>query len=75
MQAAESYGNERLDHLGIMAGVCQEIGLAASLDEQNPTNRKPDGPGNGHNRDNPQWVRFQQSSTVSGVPGLCQQAG
>ncbi|HZR39746.1 MAG TPA: hypothetical protein VFB12_06510 [Ktedonobacteraceae bacterium] len=26
MQAAESYVNERLDHLGIVAGVCQEIG-------------------------------------------------
>jgi hypothetical protein len=26
--------NERLDHLGIAAGVCQEIGLAAWLDAQ-----------------------------------------
>ena len=26
--------NERLDHLGIVAGVCQEIGLAAWLDAQ-----------------------------------------
>src|SRR5258708_32078132 len=40
MQAAESYENERLDHLGIVAGVCQEIGLAAWLDEQDPTNRQ-----------------------------------
>jgi transposase len=40
MQAAESYVNERLDHLGIVAGVCQEIGLAAWLDEQDPTNRQ-----------------------------------
>src|SRR4030081_1799429 len=30
--------NERLDHLGIVAGVCQEIGLAAWLDGQDPTN-------------------------------------
>ena len=40
MQAIESYVNERLDHLGIVAGVCQEIGLAAWLDEQDPTNRQ-----------------------------------
>jgi hypothetical protein len=32
----ESYTNERLDHLGIVAGVCQEIGLAAWLDAQDP---------------------------------------
>jgi hypothetical protein len=28
MQGAESAVNERLDHLGIVAGVCQEKGLA-----------------------------------------------
>jgi transposase len=32
MQAAESYVNERLDHLGRVAGVCEEIGIAAYLD-------------------------------------------
>lgn len=32
--------NERLDHLGIVAGVCQEIGLAAWLDAQDPNNRQ-----------------------------------
>ncbi len=32
MQTAESYVNERLDHLGVVAGVCEEIGLAAYLD-------------------------------------------
>src|SRR3989440_12571953 len=40
MPAEESYINERLDHLGIVAGVCQEIGLAAWLDAQGPTNRQ-----------------------------------
>src|SRR5258708_6221310 len=40
MQAVESYVNERLDHLGSVAGVCQEIGLAPWLDEQDPTNRQ-----------------------------------
>ncbi len=29
MLLEESYINERLDHLGIVAGVCQEIGLAS----------------------------------------------
>ncbi len=32
MAVEASYTNERLDHLGIVAGVCQEIGLAAWLD-------------------------------------------
>jgi transposase len=32
MQTAESYVNERLDYLGIVAGVCEEIGLAAYID-------------------------------------------
>src|SRR5437016_5237495 len=32
MQSPESYVNERLDHLGLVAGVCQEMGLAAYLD-------------------------------------------
>jgi len=31
MPTTEMYVNERLDHLGIVAGVCQEIGLAAWL--------------------------------------------
>ncbi|MFL5625529.1 MAG: IS1634 family transposase [Ktedonobacteraceae bacterium] len=32
MQTSASYVNERLDHLGVVAGVCQEIGLATYLD-------------------------------------------
>jgi transposase len=40
MTTAENYINERLDHLGIVAGVCQEIGLAAWLDAQDPGNRQ-----------------------------------
>jgi len=40
MTTTESYMNERLDHLGIVAGVCQEIGLAAWLDAQDPGNRQ-----------------------------------
>ncbi len=40
MASEETYVNERLDHLGIVAGVCQEIGLAAWLDAQEPRNRQ-----------------------------------
>jgi transposase len=34
MQADEEYLNERLDHLGIVAGVCREIGLVEWLDRR-----------------------------------------
>lgn len=34
MLPTETYTNERLDHLGIVAGVCQEIGLASYIDQQ-----------------------------------------
>ena len=40
MSSEESYINERLDHLGIVAGVCQEMGLAAWLDAHDPTHRQ-----------------------------------
>ena len=40
MQGTEEYVNERLDHLGIVAGVCREIGLAKWLDAQEPDNRQ-----------------------------------
>ncbi len=40
MEGSEEYVNERLDHLGIVAGVCQEIGLAAWLDAQDPDRRQ-----------------------------------
>jgi transposase len=40
MQQAEHYHNERLDHLGIVAGICQDIGLAAWLDALAPTQQR-----------------------------------
>ncbi len=40
MQETEEYINERLDHLGIIAGVCQEIGLGQCLDAQEPGKRQ-----------------------------------
>ncbi len=33
MATTDVYINERLDHLGIVAGVCQEIGLYASSEK------------------------------------------
>jgi hypothetical protein len=40
MSLEESYIRERLGYLGIVAGVCQEIGLAAWLDAQDPNHRQ-----------------------------------
>lgn len=41
MQIPENYVNERLDHLGVGAGVCEERGLAAYLDRlAGETNRQ-----------------------------------
>jgi transposase len=40
MEPTDQYIHERLDHLGIVAGVCQEIGLAAWLDAQDQGNRQ-----------------------------------
>ncbi|GAC1505088.1 MAG: IS1634 family transposase [Ktedonobacteraceae bacterium] len=40
MSTAEEYQNERLDHLGIVAGVCQEIGLAQQLDALAPEQQR-----------------------------------
>jgi len=40
MPGTEEYVNERLDHLGMVAGVCREIGLAEWLDTQEPGKRQ-----------------------------------
>src|SRR5205809_6269582 len=40
MPTMDTYVNERLDHLGIVAGVCKEIGLASLLDAQEPEKRQ-----------------------------------
>jgi len=40
MHTAEDYRNERLDHLGIVAGVCKEIGLAQWLDALAPSQQR-----------------------------------
>ena len=73
MAPEETYVNERLDHLGIVAGVCQEIGQAAWLDAQEPEKRKPGECGNGNGGNDSQWIRVQQSATVSGSPVLREQ--
>lgn len=58
MVGSEAYVNERLDHLGIVAGVCQEIGLASWLDAQEPGNRKPRERGNGDSGNATEWMSF-----------------
>ncbi len=73
MVGEERYINERLDHLGIGAGVCQEIGLAAWLDAQGPGKRKPRERGNGDGRHDSQWGRVESPVTVSGAAVLCEQ--
>lgn len=73
MTTAELYLNERLDHLGIVAGVCQEIGLASWLDAQDPGNRKPGERGNLNSSHDPQWVRVEPPATVSGAAVLREQ--
>ena len=40
MPGTEEYVNERLDYLGMVAGVCREIGLAEWLDPQEPGKRQ-----------------------------------
>ncbi len=59
MASTDQYTNERLDHLGIVAGVCQEIGLAAWLNAQDPGNRKPGKRWHSHCRYDPQRPRLQ----------------
>jgi hypothetical protein len=64
MEGSEEYVNERLDHLGIVAGVCQEIGLAAWLDAQEPGNRKPRECGNRNGSQDSQWVGVEPPAIV-----------
>ena len=58
MAPEEIYINERLDHLGIVAGVCQEIGLAGWLDAQEPGSRKPGECRNSDRCHDFEWVRL-----------------
>ena len=69
----QDYVNERLDHLGIVAGVCQELGLVAWLDAQEPTNRQPRERGHRHSGHDSQWLGVQQSAVVFSPPVLCEQ--
>jgi hypothetical protein len=73
MTTAESYINERLDHLGIVAGVCQEIGLAAWLDAQDPDNRQPGECGNSNGCDDSEWIGVKPPTIVSGAAVLREQ--
>jgi hypothetical protein len=67
MSLEESYINERLDHLGIVAGVCQEIGLAAWLDARDPTHRQQTGRALAGREDQGRDARV---STARGAPWI-----
>ena len=73
MATEESYINERLDHLGLVAGVCQEIGLAGWLDAQEPGNRKPGERGNSNRGNDTERIRREPPTVVSGAAVLCEQ--
>jgi hypothetical protein len=73
MLSEQRYINERLDHLGIVAGVCQEIGLAAWLDSQDPDHRKPRECRNGDGGYDPEWIRRKPPAIVFGAAVLREQ--
>ena len=75
MTTTEMYVNERLDHLGIVAGVCQEIGLAAWLDAQDPRQSPTGERGNSNGRDDPERLGVQQPAIVFGATVLREQTG
>ena len=66
---------ERLDHLGIVAGICREIGLAEYLDSAGRTESAAGERGHGDGGHDPQRAGVQQSSAVSGLAVLRHQAG
>ena len=73
MTGEESYINERLDHLGIVAGVCQKIGPSARARcprvRQSSTSER----GNSNGSNGAQWIGLQQSAVISGAAVLREQ--
>src|SRR5215510_10710926 len=65
---------ERLDHLGIVAGMCREIGLAEDLDALAGPSRAVGECGDRDGGDAPEWAGVQQPSAVSGLAVLRHQA-
>ncbi len=74
MTTMDKYLNERLDHLGIVAGVCQEIGLAAWLDAQDRQSAAGEC-GNSNGCDDFERLGIQQPTIVSGTAVLREQTG
>jgi hypothetical protein len=73
MTTTERYVNERLDQLGIVSGVCQEIGLAGWLDAQDPGNRKPRERGNSNGGDGSERLGVKPAAIVFGPTVLREQ--
>jgi len=61
---------ERLDHLGIVAGICREIGLAEYLDRLAGPTRASGEHQDRDGGDAPERAGLQHSPAVSGVPIL-----
>jgi hypothetical protein len=71
MSLEESYINERLDHLGIAAGVCQELGSRLARcprSHSSPTGKR----WKGHGSHDPEWLRVQQPYAKAWIGGYHQ---
>jgi hypothetical protein len=66
---------EHRNHLGIVAEVCREIGVADRLDQQDPDNRQQVSVGTATVAMVRERMRLQQSAALSGAAVLCRQAG
>jgi hypothetical protein len=75
MRNVRGIRSDRLDHLGIVAGVCREIGLAEYLDALAEPSQQQVGVGTATVAMILERARVQQPSPVSGRAVLCDQAG
>ena len=75
MQGTEEYVNERLDHLGIVAGVCKEIGLAEWLDAQDEQSHERVGVGTATVAMILNGLGFSNRRQYRGAAVLCDQGG
>jgi transposase len=64
---------ERLDHLGIVVGICREIGLAEYLDAH--TLAVTFGYSRDHRADLKQWMLALATTRAGDVPLFCQALG
>ncbi len=63
--AATAYQTERLDHVGIVVGVCREIGLAADVDALDERQHERVSVGTATVAMVREWAGVQPSATLS----------